>query len=383
MSEPIFTCLSWKGLKEADHKSSILVINLLPVNEMRKDYLLDRWVVIATQRRRRPKEFVKAKAKREVHACPFCPGNEHMTPPAILVYLRKEGRIIKDKDQNGFRHKDWLVRCVSNLYPAFTPPSGRGSPVDWTGDFVSVGAEGYHEVLIESPNHDEHPGVARISQLVLVLNAYKDRFKSHMSHSYVQYVSIFRNHGSDAGASLSHAHTQIIATPLVPRTVKEELNRCESFWKENGRCIFCDIIEKEKRSPRLIWESDSFIAIAPWASIHPFEFWIFPKKHQPTIAKMSSEETEEFAATLRLCFGGLRRLLEDPSYNFGFHMIPHQSFHWHLEVYPRLAIWAGFEKSTGMFINVVSPEDAASSLKDSIINEKGEIDLPTSLTWNV
>ncbi|HIE14114.1 TPA: DUF4921 family protein [Candidatus Bathyarchaeota archaeon] len=339
------------------------------INEMRKDYILDRWVVIATQRKRRPVDFVKARVKRKPSLCPFCPGNEHMTPPATLVYLKRDGKIIKDKDQNGTRHKDWLVRCVPNLYPAFTSPSSQESRMDEAGEFEHVKAVGHHEVIIESPNHDEHPSVAKISQMVLVLNAYQDRLEALSSRKYVKYVSIFRNHGSDAGASLSHAHTQIMAAPILPRIVKEELNKCVDFWNENGKCVFCDIIEKEKEGPRLIWENESFLVFAPWASVHPFEFWIFPKRHQSTILKMNSKDIRELAVTFRASFGGLRSLLGDPSYNFGFHMISHRSFHWHLEVYPRLTVWAGFEKSTGIFINVVSPEEAASDLKEAIIKE--------------
>ena len=345
------------------------MVTLLLLNEMRKDYILDRWVVIATQRKRRPVDFMKTEERRKLSHCPFCPGNEHMTPPAVLVYLEREGKMIKDKDQNGVRHRDWLVRCVPNLYPAFTSPSSSESGTDGVGEYECMKAIGHHEVLIESPNHDEHPGVARISQLILVLNAYRDRLKTLLSHKYVKYVSIFRNHGSDAGASLSHAHTQIMATPILPRIVKEELDKCVDFWNETGRCVFCDIIEKERGSSRLIWENESFLVFAPWASVHPFEFWIFPKRHQSTILEMDSKEIRELAVIFRASFGGLKRLLGDPSYNFGFHMIPHKSFHWHLEVYPRLTVWAGFEKSTGMFINVVSPEEAASNLKEAINKE--------------
>jgi len=296
-----------------------------------------------------------------------------MTPPAVLVYLKRKRKIIKDRDQDGFRHKDWLVRCVSNLYPAFTPPSKSELSVKKAGHFDSMIALGHHEVLIESPNHDEHPGISAPSHLILVLNAYQDRFKTLSSNEYVKYVSIFRNHGAEAGASLSHAHTQIMATPVIPRTVKEELNKSEAFWNENERCIFCDIIKKERESPRLIWENNSFLVLAPWASVHPFEFWIFPKKHQPTILEMNSKELSDLAVTFRVCFGGLRSLLGDPSYNFGFHMVSHPAFHWHLEVYPRLTVWAGFEKSTGMFINVVSPEEASSSLREAMMKEREKI----------
>ncbi len=346
----------------------------MPFNEMRKDYILDRWVVIASQRKRRPTDFIKAKELRKPSICPFCPGNENMTPPAVLVYLQVDGRVVKDKDSDGLRHKDWVVRCVSNLYPAFTPPSDGEARISKVEHLESMQAVGHHEVIIESPKHDEHPSVAQISQLVHVISAYKDRLSYLSSREYVKYVSIFRNHGLDAGASLSHAHTQVIATPILPRVVMEELNKSRSFWDSNKRCVFCDIIEKERESPRLIRENGGFIVFAPWAGVHPFEFWIFPKRHQPTLLDMTFNEIKELAETLRFCFGGLNSLLGDPSYNFGFHMVPSEHYHWHIEVYPRLAIWAGFEKSTGMFINVVPPEEASLSLREAVQKEEQKME---------
>ncbi len=350
----------------------------LSTNEIRKDYLLDRWTVIATERKRRPTDFAKeTQEKREVDTCPFCPGNEHMTPPAVLVYLKTvNGEIKKEQDRNGLRHKNWIVRCVPNLYPAFTPPTTSEKVEVKKGPFLAE-AIGYHEVLIESPNHDEHPGVARIPQLIHVINAYLDRLEALSSRGYVKYVSIFRNHGREAGASLSHVHTQIIAAPFIPAILQEELTASKRRWTENGECVFCDILRREKKSQRLIWETNSFLAFAPWASVHPLEFWIIPKRHQPTLLDISKEEVEDLARFLRLTFGGLTSLLNDPPYNFGFHISPneeyHHSYHWHLEVYPKLAIWAGFEKSSGMYINTVPPEDAAADLKKTIQREKEKI----------
>jgi len=345
----------------------------MPPNEMRKDYVLDRWVVIAAERGRRPKDFVQERQERRPSSCPLCPGNEHLTPPAALVYLKTNGKMVKEKDQDGFRHKNWLVRCMPNLYPAFAPHADTAPEASKPGYFESLPAVGHHEVLIESPNHDEHPSVARVAQLVHVLNAYVDRFKTLSAESHVRYVSIFRNHGASAGASLSHAHTQIIATPILPTTLEEEVDRSAEFRNESGRCVFCDIIEKERGSPRFIWQNESFLVFAPWASVHPFEFWLFPKRHQPTIMDLEPGEIMELAVALRVCFGGLRRLLQDPDYNFGFHMTPAEHYHWHLEVYPRLATWAGFEKSTGIFINVTSPETAASELRVAAQKEEEEL----------
>ncbi|NIR87190.1 galactose-1-phosphate uridylyltransferase [Candidatus Bathyarchaeota archaeon] len=344
----------------------------MSANELRKDYLLDRWVVIAAKRKRRPTDFAK-KAKEETSGvCPFCPGNEHMTPPAILVYLPSNGSIRKERDRNGFRHKNWLVRCVPNLYPAFTPLNEqekarvKESP-------VLARAIGHHEVLVESPRHDEHPAVARIPQLVHVINAYLDRLNELSAKNYVKYVSIFRNHRPEAGVSLSHAHTQLISTPFLPRIVSEELGASRRYWIENKRCTFCEILTKEKDSPRFIWENDSFVAFAPWASVHPFEFWVFPKSHQSALTDISRTEIEDLAVALRACLGGLSSLLEDPPYNFGFHIALKKEdsdhYHWHLEVYPKLTIWAGFEKNTGMFINVVPPKDAARNLREAVQKE--------------
>jgi len=264
---------------------------------------------------------------------------------------------------------------VPNLYPAFTPPGKEKVKVKESP--VLVNAVGHHEVLIESPRHDEHPGAARVSQLVHLVNAYVDRLNDLSAKPYVKYVEIFRNHGLDAGASLSHAHTQIIATPFVPGIVDEELRVCRRFWTKTGECLFCDILRKERAGPRFIWENDSFFVFAPWASVHPLEFWIFPKKHQSTLLDVSQGEINSLAKAFRACFGGLNSLLNDPSYNFGFHMAPSKEaqdyYHWHLEVYPRLAIWAGFEKSTGMFINVVPPEDAAAELKEAVQAEEKKL----------
>lgn len=343
----------------------------LPFNEIRKDYLLNRWVVIATERSRRPTDFAKKeKPQAKAAVCPLCPGNEHMTPPAVLVYLKSDGEIRKARDEDGFRHKDWLVRCIPNLYPAFAPPKEGFDKREIMKKRDLALAVGHHEVLVESPVHDEHPSNAEIPQLVHVVNAYMDRLFELSSKPYVEYVSIFRNHGLEAGASLSHAHSQIIATPFVPKIVEEELKASRKFWQKHSECIFCNIMKHERESTRLITENSDFLVFAPWASVNPMEFWIFPKRHAASPLELSEGEKESFAKTLKTCFSALKTLLNDPPYNFGFHIAlgkaPSRHYHWHLEVYPKLAIWAGFEKSTGIYINTVTPETAAESLRRAI-----------------
>jgi UDPglucose--hexose-1-phosphate uridylyltransferase len=340
-------------------------------NELRKDYLLNRWVVIATERSRRPTDFAKPKTESAQNGvCPLCVGNEHMTPPAVMLYLKHNGEIEKDCDRDGARQRNWLVRVIPNLYPAFTPPKDPADQAQMVNSESYGCAVGHHEVLIESPNHDEHPANAELSQLRLLINAYIDRLRELSAKPYVQYVSIFRNYGKEAGASLSHAHSQIIATPAVPRTPAEEMVASKKVYEQNKKCVFCDIIEKEKKSPRLVLENGHFVVFTPYASVHPLEFWILPKKHAANMLGLSEAEIGSFAETLKTSLKALKALVNDPPYNYGFHLSINRGaedyYHWHLEVYPILSIWAGFEKNTGMYINTVKPETSAVALRKII-----------------
>ena len=343
----------------------------MPQNELRKDYLLNRWVVIATERSRRPTDFAKQKTEQaKTDNCPLCPGNEHVTPPAVLAYLPEKDGIRKDKEQGDFRFKNWLIRCIPNLYPAFSPPKEQADEAQIMKSENFGFAIGHHEVLVESPNHNDHPSDAELTQIVHVINAYKDRLSDLAAKPYVQYVQIFRNHGLQAGASLSHAHSQIIATPFIPLIPKEEMETCKNHWKRHTQCVFCDLAQKETQTSRLISDTEHFAVFAPYASVHPMEFWIVPKRHAANFLSLTTTETDAFARTLKATLKALKDLVNDPPYNFGFHLALDKSaedyYHWHLEVYPALAIWAGFEKGTGMYINTVTPETAAVELRKTI-----------------
>lgn len=341
-------------------------------NELRKDYLLDRWVVIAKERSRRPTDFAKPRLpSSKTTVCPLCVGNEHVTPPAVMLYLKENGEIKKSQDPlTGERPKNWLVRAIPNLYPAFTPPKEQGEQCTVQQNDALCNAIGHHEVIIESPKHEDEPAEADLPQLELVINMYIDRLRGLSAKPYIKYVSIFRNYGIEAGASLSHAHSQIIATPTVPNTIQEELKASKEYYDHHGTCVYCDIIKKETSGPRLILENSDFVVFSPYASINPMEFWITPKKHAPTFLNLTKPEMSVFAQTLKVSLKALKELVNDPPYNFGFHLSinpqDQDSYHWHLEVYPKLAIWAGFEKSTGIYINTVTPETAAESLRNTI-----------------
>ena len=344
----------------------------MPYNELRKDYLLNRWVVIAMERGRRPTDFAKQKTENaKTTVCPMCVGNENLTPPAVMLYLKDNGGLRKAQDPvEGERPKNWLIRCIPNLFPAFSPPKRPEDAVQIIKNERFGNAVGAHEVIVESPKHDESPAEAELPQLELVIHAYIDRLRELSAKSYVKYVSIFRNYGQQAGASLSHAHSQIIATPMLPPMVQEELCASREFYKEHGKCVFCDIIKQESNGPRLIYKDAESVIFAPYASISPMEFWIMPKKHAANILSLSDPEVTALAKTLKASLKALKDLVNDPPYNYGFHIAVNGDaedfYHWHLEVYPKLSIWAGFEISTGTYINTVTPETAAESLREGI-----------------
>ncbi len=338
-------------------------------NELRKDYLLDRWVVIAKERSRRPNDLAKPHPEPLKNiVCPLCSGNENLTPPAIMLFQKENGQVERRRDpQEGERTNKWLVRCIPNLYPAFTPPQQLQDTEKILKNEDFGYAIGHHEVLVESPNHDEDPADAELPQIELVIKAYIDRFRELGANKYIEYVSIFRNFGLEAGASLSHAHSQIIATPILPTNIKEEQQANKAHYEKTGKCIFCDVIEKEQKGPRLILDNEDFLVLAPFASIIPMEFWILPKKHAANIQNLTVEEISSLAIALKTSLKALKSLVNDPPYNYGIHqVIDDESYHWHLEVFPKLATWAGFEKSTGIYINTVPPESAAEALKKAI-----------------
>jgi UDPglucose--hexose-1-phosphate uridylyltransferase len=343
-------------------------------SEIRRDYLLDRWVIIAAERAKRPVDFVVPKKKTRVSTCAFCPGNERMTPPATLVYLRgKSGKIVRARDTDSKRPKNWLVRSIPNLYPALKPLGKLPSKTSMGGYKVRPGI-GHHEVLIESPDHDEHPSVARLKQLGLAIGACIDRLNVLSRKRYVRYVSLFKNYRPEAGASISHAHSQIMATPILPKLIGEELRASRKFQERERGCVFCKVVANEIKGPRVIYQNTSFAAIAPWASVYNFEFWILPKRHSPSIRYAKPSEIDELAIAMRSCLGGLSRLLQDPPYNLGFHLAPSSMrvghYHWHIEVYPKLGSMGGFELSTGMYINTMPPERAAEALREAVSQER-------------
>jgi len=340
------------------------------MSELRHDPIQNRWVIIATERAFRPSDFeVPATPRREVSFCPFCEGHEDRTPPEIFAY-REPG-----SQPNG---PGWKVRVIPNKFPALRiegPLNRKG-----IGLFDMMSGIGAHEVIIETPEHDANFPDMAIEQIELVLRAYRERLNDLMKDPRFRYILIFKNYGVPAGASLSHPHTQLIATPITPRTVAMEFDSARAHYLVKERCLFCDIIEQELYyGDRVVKVDEHYVVLAPFASRFPFETFIAPRVHNYNFGDITDEEIHHLALTLRDILSRLKISLDNPPYNFVLHTGPNVEakprrpdhwetiqfdFHWHLEIIPRVTRIAGFEWGTGFYINPTSPEEATKYLRE-------------------
>ncbi len=337
------------------------------MSELRHDPIQKRWVIIASDRGKRPLDFVPdAKNKKESFACPFCKdGFEKRIPYTISE--------IRDSNQN------WQVKSVPNKFPALKIEGDLDKRAD--GIYDVVNGIGAHEVIIESPEHDMDIPSMSIENVHNVLIMYRDRLIDLQKDMRFKYVIIFKNHGQNAGASLEHPHSQIIATPIVPRTVTVELESARQYYLLKERCIFCDIITQElKDNKRILYKDNHYVSMSPYASRFPFEMMIapVPSKHRHDFSSTTDDELYHLAIVLKDTLSRLKKGLDDPPYNFLIHTSPntnsnlkgsyyydtlHYDFHWHIEIIPRLTKKAGFEWATGFYINPTPPEKAIEYLK--------------------
>ncbi|ABQ46060.1 MULTISPECIES: galactose-1-phosphate uridylyltransferase [Thermotoga] len=328
--------------------------------EFRKDPIIKRWVIIATERAKRPHDFARTKVEEVREGfCPFDYGNEHTTPPEIFAFRPA------DTEPNT---PGWWVRVVPNKFPAVDPDVplrkyGRGM-------YDAAMGFGYHDVVVETPDHNSHLAVMDYKNVEEVIWAYKIRYEQLMKDERIKYILIFKNHGKDAGASLSHPHSQIIALPIMPKRVQEELDGSKEYYEYKERCPFCDIIDEEKKErERIVEENDHFIALEPFAARFPFETWILPKRHMNSFHLISEDEVGSLAKILKNVLYRIYAALDNPPYNLLIHTAPtslegKDYYHWHIEIFPRLTKVAGFEWGTGFYINIVPPEDAARYLRE-------------------
>lgn len=324
------------------------------MSELRKDPTGEKWVIVATKRKERPFDFLHPKEEKP---CSFCPGNEHLTPPESFSY-RQENTVA---DSPG-----WRIRVVPNLFPALVREADFSAEKDL---YMRAPALGGQEVIIEVPEHKmsfSEMGRGRVKE---VIQAYQERFKFWSTEINIKYVLIFKNYGKTAGASLEHPHSQLMALSIVPPRVEEELRESQLFYDRNEKCLFCAMLERElKERRRLVLESKRFVVFCPFASRFPYEVVLLPKEHQNCFVELDDKSREELAEVVIALFKKLETKLDDPPYNYLIHSSPvvfdHLHYHWHLELTPRLATAAGFEWGTGIFINMVSPEEAAKVLRE-------------------
>ncbi|MDD4202819.1 MAG: galactose-1-phosphate uridylyltransferase [Candidatus Omnitrophica bacterium] len=339
------------------------------MGELRKDPILGRWVIIATERSKRPGSYLVSDDCKQDQSiqCPFCYGNEKMTPP--------ETAVVRDP-QTEPNSQGWQTRVVPNKFPIMD----GSQPFDKKnkGIFEFSSNFGRHEVVIETPHHCKEIDNQTLEDVQTWMRIIQDRVEQLYLDEKIKYVLVFKNKGKEAGASLMHPHHQIIATPVTPKRVREELLGSELYFNENNSCVFCDMIKDElKQNERVVEQTDNFICLCPYASRFPFEMIILPKKHSLDIfEKHIKDNLAELSALLQRSIKRLTALIGDVSYNYIFHTSPNRiklpdhwkhiekDFHLHIEIFPRVTKTAGFEWGTGFYSNPTSPEEAAKDLRE-------------------
>ena len=332
------------------------------MSELRRDPITGRWIIVNTDNPSGPEDFEIESPRLLGGTCPFCTGNERMTPPEILVQ-RPAGLA-----PNG---PGWSVRVVPNKFPALRIEGDldrRG-----LGLFDLSNGVGAHEVIIETPDHQRQMADLTPAEMEQVLWAFHSRAHDLRGDRRLKYSLIFKNYGQAAGASLEHSHSQLIALPVVPKRVNEELKGAEHYFEYKERCVFCDMLQQElEEDERIICENKSFLAFCPFVSNFPYEIWVVPRRHCADFALSQPEELVDFARILPEVLGRLRAALKNPPYNFIIHSAPietreREDYHWHLELMPVVTRVAGFEWGTGFYINPTPPHRAAKDLRDATL----------------
>lgn len=335
--------------------------------ELRQDPTTKEWVVISTERARRPEDFFVRPAEEEKpeakKACPFCPGNERLTPEEILAYRAYDTK----PGQPG-----WWLRVIPNKFPALVPSNDITRYME-EGLFRHMAGVGEHEVIIESPSHDLTIATMEQKQVEEIFLAYRERYIKLCQDPRFELVILFKNHGREAGTSLRHPHSQLIATPITPSHIRHKLDEAMRYFDDEGRCVFCVLLEKElKNKIRIVLETDNFLSFEPFASKSPFETLILPKKHCSAFGYITHEESKELAYIVRLTLAKIYKALKNPDYNYVIHSTPchdmnEEYYHWHLQIVPRVVAVAGFELGSGIYINTVVPEEAAKFLRETAV----------------
>ncbi len=327
------------------------------ISELRQDIITGDWVVIAMGRGKRPGEFVKEREPYPPLAgkCFFCFPEETKQEKDTLIFRRSDG--------------EWSLRVIPNKYPAFS----RNQPVKpfEEGPYFAMNGVGYHEVII-TRDHERQIALMDPLEAAEIADAYQDRYLSLMSRKSVNFIEIFHNHGVEAGATIEHPHSQLMAIPVISPGVKLELDGAERYHRKNRKCVYCTIAKWEmENKKRMLFENDNFLVFCPFSSRVAFEIWVMPKVHKPYFERITNEEKIDLGEALQKAISAVYSTLSDPAYNFYLHTAPcdgkdYPHYHWHIEILPKISTWAGFELSTGIEISTIEPERAAEELRKQI-----------------
>ena len=330
------------------------------MGDLRKDYVIDRYVIVS------PENHVVVDPKK----CPFCPGNESMTNPSSLSLVAKDGMLQRLQDSEDYYVEGWSVRVFESKSPVVATTS-ENSYSD--RPLYSEPAYGYHYIVVASEKHKDSLSSIGTEQWSNVLVVIQDRLRWLYTQRGVTYVSIYVNYGKEAGAFTPHPHLNIVTFSTIPPVIEQEAEASHKILNEKGICPMCQTVSTETAGPRQILQTEGFLAFCPWAPSHPYEFWIYPKKHTTSFSKITQKEINDLSLILRATLGGLVATMKNPSYNMVFHLSPekknNRQIHWHVEVYPQSDAWSGLERGFGVFLNKVTPEKAAEELGASCRKE--------------
>lgn len=330
------------------------------MGDLRKDYVIERYVIVS------PENHVVTDPKK----CPFCPGNESMTNPSSLSLVAKDGMLQRLQDSEDYYVEGWSVRVFESKNPVVTITS-ENSYSD--RPLYSEPAYGYHYIIVASEKHKDSLSSISTEQWSNVLVVIQDRLRWLYTQRGVTYVSIYVNFGKEAGAITTHPHLNVVTFSTIPPVIEQEAEASHRILNEKGICPMCQIVSTETAGPRQVLQTETYLAFCPWAPSHPYEFWIYPKKHMTSFSKITQKEINDLSLILRATLGGLAATMKNPSYNMVFHLSPekknNRQIHWHVEVYPKSDAWSGLERGFGVFLNKITPEKAAEELGASCRKE--------------
>lgn len=338
--------------------------------EIRKDYFTDKLSVILPDRGLKPGQVIPAKVEK----CNYCPGNEGMTAPADLVLVKRGDTLLKQTDSEGDVVENWSVRIFPAKNPLLSPnaPPSYGEPPHY-----SEPAVGYHYVLVATPKHDQPFSKIDMEQWTNILASLQDKVRWLYSQKGVSYVLAYVNSEKDGPPTAVHPSVQIVTTPRVPPAVEAEAETVQTSLNDLGICPMCQVVTTETGGPRQILATDFFMAFAPWVSTHPYEFWVYPKRHMTSLLKLTQKEMMDLALMLRSTLGGMAKALDTQTFTLVIHSSSEKKttkqIHWHIEVFPRKTTWSGIELGGGIYVNETSPEAAAQILGASARKELAQL----------